>query len=66
MRSLGREERKKRLNKIGELFGKAREYTDDKVQIAMQMYEMVRDVYRILGKCLWLYISKGSGVWMCM
>ena len=41
MRELNKEERKQRLNKIQELFKKAMEYSDDKVQIAMQMYEMV-------------------------
>ena len=41
VRHLGKEERKKKLKKIQELFAKAREYSDDKVQIAMQMYEMV-------------------------
>ena len=41
MRDLNKEERKQRLNKIQELFKKAMEYSDDKVQIAMQMYEMV-------------------------
>ena len=41
VRDLNKEERKQRLNKIQELFKKAMEYSDDKVQIAMQMYEMV-------------------------
>lgn len=41
VRDLSKEERKQRLNKIQELFKKAMEYSDDKVQIAMQMYEMV-------------------------
>ena len=41
VRELNKEERKQRLNKIQELFKKAMEYSDDKVQIAMQMYEMV-------------------------
>ena len=41
MKDLSKEERKERLTKIQETFQKAREYSDDKVQIAMQMYEMV-------------------------
>ena len=39
--SLTQDERKKRLSKIDELYQKAKEYSDDKVQLAMQMYEMV-------------------------
>jgi inhibitor of growth protein 5 len=38
---LGKEERSKSLNKIQEMFKKATENSDNKVQIAMQMYEMV-------------------------
>ena len=45
VKELGKDERKDRLSKIQELFQKAREYSDDKVQIAMQMYEMVRHVH---------------------
>ncbi|CAI8048011.1 Inhibitor of growth protein 5 [Geodia barretti] len=41
VKDLSKEERKERLTKIQETFQKAREYSDDKVQIAMQMYEMV-------------------------
>ena len=41
VKSLNKEERTERLAKIQEMFQKAREYSDDKVQIAMQMYEMV-------------------------
>lgn len=41
VKELGKEQRKDQLSKIQELFQKAREYSDDKVQIAMQMYEMV-------------------------
>ena len=39
--SLSKEERAKSLNKIQEMFKKATENSDNKVQIAMQMYEMV-------------------------
>ena len=38
---LSREEREKQLKKIEDLFQKAKEYTDNKVQIAVQIYEMV-------------------------
>ena len=34
-------EKKDKLTRIDELYQKAKEYTDDKVQLAMQMYEMV-------------------------
>ena len=37
---LSREEREKQLKKIEDLFQKAKEYTDNKVQIAVQIYEM--------------------------
>ena len=51
VRHLGKEERKKKLKKIQELFAKAREYSDDKVQIAMQMYEMVCELNIKHGMC---------------
>lgn len=35
------EKRNERLNHIKKLFSKSREYGDDKVQLAMQTYEMV-------------------------
>ena len=38
---LNQEEREKQLKKIEDLFQKAKEYTDNKVQIAVQIYEMV-------------------------
>ena len=41
MKGLNKEQRTEKLKKIQETFQKAREYSDDKVQIAMQMYEMV-------------------------
>lgn len=41
VKKLSREERRKQLCRIQELFQKSKEYSDDKVQIAMQMYEMV-------------------------
>lgn len=44
MAQLNKEERSKSLNKIQEMFKKATENSDNKVQIAMQMYEMVRRV----------------------
>jgi hypothetical protein len=39
--NLPQDERKVKLNKIDDLYQKAKEYSDDKVQLAMQMYEMV-------------------------
>lgn len=41
VKGLTKVQRTERLKKIQETFQKAREYSDDKVQIAMQMYEMV-------------------------
>ncbi len=38
---LAHNDRKEKLTRIDELYQKAKEYTDDKVQLAMQMYEMV-------------------------
>ena len=38
---LSQAERREKLSKIDELYQKAKEYSDDKVQLAMQMYEMV-------------------------
>ena len=40
---LSRDDRIVELNKVQDLFKKAMENTENKVQIAMQMYEMVRD-----------------------
>lgn len=39
--SLGEEEKKSRLKQIQELFTKAKEFGDDKVQLAIQTYELV-------------------------
>lgn len=39
--SLSESDRKIKLSKIDELYQKAKEYSDDKVQLAMQMYEMI-------------------------
>ena len=41
--TLCREDRKRKLTKISESYQKAREYSDNKVQIAVQMYEMVSE-----------------------
>ncbi|KAL5474455.1 hypothetical protein EMCRGX_G026403 [Ephydatia muelleri] len=46
--TLGREDRKRKLTKISESYQKAREYSDNKVQIAVQMYEMVDKYIRKL------------------
>lgn len=44
VKDLKPEQRAERLKKINHSFTKSREYGDDKVQLAMQTYEMVRDV----------------------
>ena len=41
MKTLSPEKRVDRLNKINSAFAKSREFGDDKVQLAMQTYEMV-------------------------
>lgn len=42
VKDLKPEQRAERLKKINHSFTKSREYGDDKVQLAMQTYEMVR------------------------
>ena len=67
MKGLSKEERTERLGKIQEMFQKAREYSDDKVQIAMQMYEMVsmwREGGREGGKSVCVCV--GAYVHACM
>ena len=46
------EERKERLIDIQSLFGKAKEYSDDKVQLAIQTYELVDKQIRRLDNDL--------------
>ena len=41
VRSMSSEKRTGHLGTIQKLFGKSKEYGDDKVQLAMQTYEMV-------------------------
>lgn len=41
VKNLNPEQRASRLTKINAAFAKSREYGDDKVQLAMQTYEMV-------------------------
>lgn len=50
--ALGDEERKERLEDIKALFGKAKEYSDDKVQLAIQTYELVDKQIRRLDNDL--------------
>lgn len=50
--TLGREDRKRKLTKISESYQKAREYSDNKVQIAVQMYEMVnKGLFYLCNMC---------------
>ncbi|XP_037806195.1 inhibitor of growth protein 5 isoform X1 [Lucilia sericata] len=46
------EERRERLTDIQQLFGKAKEYSDDKVQLAIQTYELVDKQIRRLDNDL--------------
>ncbi|XP_017105532.2 inhibitor of growth protein 5 isoform X2 [Drosophila bipectinata] len=50
--AMGDEERKERLEDIKALFGKAKEYSDDKVQLAIQTYELVDKQIRRLDNDL--------------
>ncbi|XP_041633098.1 inhibitor of growth protein 5 isoform X2 [Drosophila kikkawai] len=50
--ALGDEDRKERLEDIKALFGKAKEYSDDKVQLAIQTYELVDKQIRRLDNDL--------------
>lgn len=52
VRTMSGEMRKEHLDKIEKLFSKSKEFGDDKVQLAMQTYEMVRmtsDIEVIVG-----------------
>ncbi len=42
VKTMPREKRQEHIKTLGKLFGKSKEYGDDKVQLAMQTYEMVR------------------------
>jgi inhibitor of growth protein 4 len=42
VKSLTPEKKKEQMNNIQSLFNKAKEYGDDKVQLAIQTYELVR------------------------
>ena len=53
-------ERKEYFAKIENAFQKSREYGDDKVQLAVQTYEMV--IWTILFKCFFI-ISKTLKLW---
>ncbi|XP_064547712.1 inhibitor of growth protein 5 isoform X2 [Drosophila montana] len=50
--AMSEEERKERLEDIKALFGKAKEYSDDKVQLAIQTYELVDKQIRRLDNDL--------------
>lgn len=62
VRNLASEQRVEHLQKIQSAYSKCKEYSDDKVQLAMQTYEMVRECITIfphkktrtskLNKCL--------------
>lgn len=43
VKELSGEKRKEKLTKIQSLFNRGKEYGDDKVQLAMQTYEMVSE-----------------------
>lgn len=64
VREIPLDKRAERVNHIKKLFGKSREYGDDKVQLAMQTYEMVRPVpnriqveMAVALLLLWLHIT---------
>jgi len=43
VRSLAGEQRKEQLNSIQKLFNQSKKYGDEKVQLALQTYEMVSE-----------------------
>ena len=51
VKKLSEEDKKANLCRIQEKFDKMKEYSDDKVQLAVQMYEMVRSAY---CGCRWM------------
>ena len=53
VRTIPTEKRKDQLESITKLFCKSREYGDDKVQLAMQTYEMVRVLLIISPQPKW-------------
>jgi len=48
VRTMSGEMRKEHLSKIQQMFGKSKEFGDDKVQLAMQTYEMVQSSFVII------------------
>lgn len=54
--------RKEHLDKIQSLFNKSKEYGDDKVQLAMQTYEMVRIIRDFLNPIAMSQLSLRSFV----
>ncbi len=54
VKGLTADSRKEQLTKIQKLFSKTREYGDDKVQLAMQTYEMASQI-NCLSKCLYIF-----------
>lgn len=61
VRTMSGETRKEHLEKIEKLFSKSKEFGDDKVQLAMQTYEMVSKLLLTLFTfTLFLYIMSLS------
>lgn len=48
VRTMGSDKRKDQMDKIQEQFNKAKEYGDDKVQLAIQTYELVCVFFKII------------------
>ena len=61
IRGLSPPEKKDYLNKIESAFKKSREYGDDKVQLAIQTYEMVCSIWAFQNCSLMLPVQ---GVWL--
>ena len=51
------EKKKEHMNEIQKLFNKAKEYGDDKVQLAIQTYELVRNNF-LSGPMTWSWNSR--------
>lgn len=62
VRQMSPEKRSQHLAEIQKRFGKSREFGDDKVQLAMQTYEMVKNVMLIFKNKIFHFLMFGLAV----
>lgn len=55
MKNLASEQRVEHLQKIQNAYNKCKEFSDDKVQLAMQTYEMVKYSFHLMFLYLYMY-----------